>query len=364
MPIEHKIYNDINSIFGVGKTVLKGLNVLGVASELRAKWDRFDDPVAIMIDAAKFDRSVSNDALVYEHEIYQAHYPKSLRLRKLLAWQRDNVCVYSGPDGYLRYKSRHLRMSGDDNTGGGNTLIMCCMIHSLLERLAILDRVAVADNGDDAVLIMEKQTFNARFRRAFFHNHFEQFGFDVQIEGVVDQFERIKFCQMHPVFDGEVWVMMRDPVTALCKDLSCARYYSSKLELASWLLNVGMCGLAAAGRLPIFQAFYQHLIRLARYNLQGRNAIVMNLKEGGLTFWSKGMNRTTGKVSDAARVSAYFATGITPTMQVSIEAAWDEMPSYDISTVGFREVFEHIQLSQYNLYEDNLDRALFTVPIA
>ena len=57
-PIEHAIYRAIDKVFG-SPTVVKGMNATERGLLLARKWARFSDPVAIGIDAKRFDQHVS-----------------------------------------------------------------------------------------------------------------------------------------------------------------------------------------------------------------------------------------------------------------------------------------------------------------
>jgi hypothetical protein len=61
-PLEHRVYIAIGKLFG-GPTVMKGYNAVGTASCLRDMWLEFTNPVALSLDASRFDQHVSREAL-------------------------------------------------------------------------------------------------------------------------------------------------------------------------------------------------------------------------------------------------------------------------------------------------------------
>ena len=73
--VEHKIYHGIRKIFRDGPTVMKGFNVDQIGSIARGKWRSFNSPVALGLDATKFDMHVSPAALAWEHSIYTSLFP-------------------------------------------------------------------------------------------------------------------------------------------------------------------------------------------------------------------------------------------------------------------------------------------------
>jgi len=89
---EHHYFNAINKAFGkrTSATVIKGFNADISAQILHDKWSRFINPVAIGLDASKFDMHVSTAALKYEHSFYRLLFPGSRRLKQLLNWQLVN----------------------------------------------------------------------------------------------------------------------------------------------------------------------------------------------------------------------------------------------------------------------------------
>jgi hypothetical protein len=83
-PIEDRIFKSLGKLFG-HKTVMKGTNTEQTAEYLRQKWEMFKDPVAIGLDASRFDQHVSLDALIFEHSIYRYCYRHDKRSQRKLS---------------------------------------------------------------------------------------------------------------------------------------------------------------------------------------------------------------------------------------------------------------------------------------
>lgn len=115
---EKELARGFARVFGYS-VILKGLNADQVAASLRESWDQFKSPVAIGLDASRFDQHVSRDALAYEHSIYNGVF-KSPELAKYLRWQLTNTGYARAHDGAFSYKVEGCRMSGDINTGMGD----------------------------------------------------------------------------------------------------------------------------------------------------------------------------------------------------------------------------------------------------
>jgi len=129
--VEHDLYAAIRRVYGDGPTVMKGYNVEEIGAIVRGKWRSFTEPVAVGLDATKFDMHVSPAALAWEHGVYREMFGNCRTLRKLLKWQMNNRGAGYCGDGKLKYSVTGKRFSGDMNTGLGNCLLMCAMVYAL-----------------------------------------------------------------------------------------------------------------------------------------------------------------------------------------------------------------------------------------
>lgn len=309
---EHHFFKAINKAWGKNTraTVIKGFNAHDAADILRAKWDRFSDPVAVGLDATKFDMHVSVRALQYEHSFYRALFPGQQRLHRLLDWQLNNSGVSWCPDGRVKFSLRGTRASGDINTSLGNCILMCAMVYDWCKVAGV--EAELANNGDDCVVIMERRDLE-RFMTGLTEN-FRDKGFAMEVEAPVYHFEGIEFCQTHPVRTVNGWVMVRNHLAVLQKDLMCLVDTPNDKVYRRWLGAVGECGLASAHGVPVQQAWYE-MIR--------RNGTKPRSKETEYIFknTSQMVRRFSGEdvVTDDARVSYYLAYGVTPDMQKHLE---------------------------------------------
>ncbi len=329
-PIEERIFKALGKLFGHA-TVMKGMDTDRTAAVLREKWDMFDKPVAIGLDASRFDQHVSLEALRFEHSIYTACFGSSKhrkRLSNILKCQERNRCIGRTPDGVLNYEVEGTRMSGDMNTSLGNCVLMCMMIHSYSLHKQV--SVQLANNGDDCVVFLERRDL-ARFSEGLF-DWFLEMGFNMAIETPSEIFEHIEFCQCRPVFDGVRYTMCRNPLTAIAKDSVYLKHVDQFITYPAWLDAVGTGGLALAGGLPVFDSFY----RLYR-------------RSGSETWWSqwRGRNKRLGFTDDVLpwfmrqvglmgkrtsspptpefRLSFWLAWGFTPDEQVALENHYDNL---------------------------------------
>jgi hypothetical protein len=323
-PIEHHLYTMVDRIFG-DKTILKGLNAQQMGSVFKEKWNHYRNPVAIGLDASRFDQHVSVQALEWEHSIYQGIY-KSPELQRLLSWQLKNIVVGYCKDGKIKYQTNGCRMSGDMNTSLGNCLIMCALVHAYLKHRCI--NASLANNGDDCVVIMESKDVT-KFSRGLVE-WFLEMGFNMKVEMPVYDIEKIEFCQTHPVFDGHGYVMVRNFPKSISKDCLSLKQLDSPLVCRSWLNAVGQGGLSLTGGIPVYQDFYSTLIQISetvdgsrsRQSSKRRHNVPDADLCGGLEWLSHGMQKKYQSISPEVRHSFYLAFGTTPDEQILMENSY------------------------------------------
>lgn len=335
--IEEPVFKALGKLFG-HKTVMKGLDMECTAKKLKEKWDMFNDPVAIGLDASRFDQHVSKTALKFEHSIYPLCFPTKVwknKLNNLLQCQLVNHCVGYAPDGMLNYTVEGTRMSGDMNTSLGNCVLMCMMIKAYSIHKNI--NLQLANNGDDCVVFLEKRDLD-KFSQGVYE-WFLEMGFNMQIEEPYYEFGHIEFCQCKPVYDGTVWIMCRNPTIALAKDSVYLCNESSPDRISSWAHAIGIGGTRLAGKIPIFQSFYDLFRRTGKqWYRRSRDKKMVCVDTGEHTPWfMREQNvvgkREAGEITPEARASFYDSWGITPDEQISYEELYDTM-SLDFSLGG------------------------------
>lgn len=316
-PIEHRVYAAIDAVNGF-TTVAKGMNAQTLAKAMRSHWEAFNDPVAIGLDASRFDQHVSQEALEWEHSVYKRAFSRSEGyglLLWLLGCQLEN-CGVARLDGHkVKYKTKGCRMSGDMNTALGNCLIMCALVHAYAASRGVTIRYL--NNGDDVIAFMERRDLEA-FSGGL-KSWFLKRGFTMAVEPPSTVFERCEFCQTRPVYDGTEWVMVRNPARALLKDgfWKCPDVGKSCEKLANrWAGQVGRAGLSLAGGIPVYDALYRSMANMSadRKRVQGYGDFTT-----GLEYMSVGMDRQGKQVTAYARYSYWLAFGVTPDEQVAQE---------------------------------------------
>ncbi len=323
-PLEGRVYGAIAKAWRSRRTVMKGMNAHGVAASMREMWEEFRDPVAVEVDAERFDQHVSVDALKWEHAVYEScflSHSDRKQLRELLRWQLHNKGTGYCREGKVRYNVHGCRMSGDMNTGLGNCLLTSAMFWEYCRVRNV--NAKLVNNGDDCVLIMERRDL-PRFS-AGFQEWFREMGFTMVVEPPKTVFEQIEFCQARPVFDGERWVMVRN-TKSFYKDSLSLFPLDNPGATRKWMDAVGQGGSALANGIPIWEEFYRWYMRSAdslpklRGNRRHQYGILQHTAlDTGMMILARGMDRKPG-VTEEARFSFYLAYGITPDYQLAIEA--------------------------------------------
>lgn len=311
--IEHDIYHAIAKVYGDGPTVMKGYNVSEIGEIIRGKWNSFEAPVGIGLDATKFDMHVSPAALAWEHGVYKALFPGDRKLRKLLKWQMENKGAAYCADGSLKYEVTGKRFSGDMNTGLGNCLLMCAMVYAYARHRGV--DIKLVNNGDDCVVFMEERD-RLRFVGGL-DSWFLEMGFRMVAEVPVHEMHQIEFCQMHPIEMGDECRMVRNIDTTLRKDTMTVHNLTNSKHREKWCTAVGTGGLWLTGGVPILQDFYTAYQRIGC--MRHSNMLDDPTFATGMRLMSRGMKEHYREPDPWTRVQVYEAWGVTPDEQVAVE---------------------------------------------
>lgn len=236
-PIEEFVYQ-LKDTTGT-RVFAKGRNLSERANDLREKWDSFIDPIALCLDHSKFDCHVSLELLKQEHKFYESFFPGDRKLHQLLRAQLVNK---GSTRNGTTFKTTGTRMSGDQNTGLGNSILNYGM---LLEYVGS-SRAAFYIDGDDSVVLVERSDSHKLDL-----NCFKQFGMSTKLD-IAEEFERVEFCQCRPVFDGVSWHLVRNPWRVLAR-LPWVVKRNHLPIIPRYVKSVGMCELAMNTGIPVIQ---------------------------------------------------------------------------------------------------------------
>jgi len=326
--LEHKIFDAIDKIFDplvTHRTVAKGMNMIERGNVIANMWNSFADPIAVGLDASRFDQHINVLLLQHEHSIYHMWSTGTgeglPNLRTLLASQLRNKGTYHGVDGRLRYSVSGCRMSGDMNTSLGNVIIMCSLMHAYFNHVGLSNQIKLLNDGDDCVIILDRR--NLETFQAGLQDWFLEMGITMEYDGIYGTLEEIEFCQCRPVRYGEDgYRLVPRPTKRLYSDLITTKNMSSKKVYGKQIGAIAGCGMAASGGLPIFQSFYKWL---------GRGSTPWIPEQGNCYYKYRqelidGLELKQREPTIQERISFYFAFDISPLEQQLIEKYYDELP--------------------------------------
>jgi len=309
--IEHTLYKAIARVFRQKMVVSKGYNVEELGDMVGEMWGDVVDPCFIGFDASRFDFHVGVDVLRWEHSVYLALYNNDPILAELLRWQLRVDGRGYADNGAIKYSAEGRRMSGDMNTGLGNVLIACAIVHKALGRSR---QYRFINNGDDCGVIVPRRW--AKMVAEVIPLEFEAHGFRVIVEEPVYQLERLVFCQMQPVeYDVGKWRMVRHFQSAREKDSISLMPFNSIDGVRKWMHVVGEGGLSMCAGLPVFQEMYLAYIRMGLPS----NMASATYMECGAMFLAKRMEAKAAPITATARASFYTAFDVTPEEQLILE---------------------------------------------
>lgn len=318
-PLEKRIYSGIARVFR-GKTVSKGDNAVFMAEAMYKKFYKLRHPVAISLDASRFDQHVSPEALRWSHTVYVSLSSTDQReFRRLLAQTLRNKCTFSAADGFIKWVSVGGRMSGDMDTSLGNCLIMCALVWTYMTERQIPP--SLYNNGDDCVCFMERE--HADQFVTGLPEWFLEMGFNMKISDPVSTFEHIEFCQTHPLDLGSERLCVRNFPMCIDKDMISVLAINNEDDLDNYYASIGKGGLALTGGVPILSNFYSALIRFSNGAEGWGDHPALR---SGMVYMSQGMDRVHSEPTPQARVSFYEAFGVTPDEQVYWEDYYDNLP--------------------------------------
>lgn len=294
-PLERQAYDLVGDI-GL-PVIAKGKNNIERARLIVEAASMFSNPIFVLLDHSKFDSHVNTEHLKSLHEIYLGHY-KSNFLRYLLSKQLRNK---GWTKGGLRYKVEATRMSGDYDTGLGNSLLNYVVLRSWVscKHYILLD-------GDDSVLIVEEEELTS-----LDFNHFSKMGFKTEHSVVKDLWE-VEFCRAK-LLPTEPPRFARDWRRALSNMTVTTKRYEDK-TLPRLLAGIGLGELAVSNGVPVIGPIARKLSELSDRPILDED---IRFKYGNAT--------TSLSIDDEVRVAYAIAWGCSPAMQLELEKNTPDM---------------------------------------
>lgn len=298
---------------------VKGMNSWERGARLWSM-DKWSDTVFIGLDHSKFDAHVTIPWLRATHAFYK-WMNEDPDLPGILKYQLVNRCRSMHN---IRYVSAGKRMSGDYDTGLGNSLINFAILSYICAPLGKLgtDYDIILD-GDDSVISCSASRLDllgdipARCR---------ELAMETKVEEVVMSVFEVQFCQCRLVLVGEgVPRLVRTPYRAISRAVATVKNLQP-WEVPMLLTSKGDCELACNNGVPVLQSFALYLKRM------GRGAKGLYTKETSYRLHAEGADVAppiAAEITETARASFWTAFGVDPSLQVLAEKYFDEADDSD-----------------------------------
>jgi len=214
---------------------------------------------------------------------------------------------------------------------------MCSLVREYLRSIGVVGEFA--NNGDDCLIFLEKSDL---YKIKGLSEWFLRYGFEMEVEEPVFEFEECVFCQTQPVLVDaaeDKWVMVRQPTVAMAKD-ALSLSVSTELGFRQWCYQVGVGGNALYGDMPIFCELYKAYQREGVASNVAHSAIISDSGFMRMAKIPRIRGEYAGSISDDTRVSFFKAFGYPPSMQIAMEREIRML-----SFKGVRDLSENISLS-------------------
>lgn len=332
--IEKSIFKIINKYFAARHpaahriTVMKGYNADKTGTIIHEKWNRFVRPVWLALDATRFSGHMSTPLWEQVFRLYDRMLALTSSERKLFNRLKRMVISCEGRfyayDGKGKYRPEGKLTDGLADTGLVAVIVVCGMFYELLTKLQV--DFEVVDMGDDCGVIIEEEMVKRVV--AAIPPWFAKFGFVYKLEDIIYEFNKIKFCQCHPIFNDnrQTYTMVRNPFTVLCKDTLVMHANETPEYSMGVLKSIAVGGLASSSDLPIVGPFYKRL-----YNDTFKYKVVRDKSSYIRDMLYKDI-KSHGPITENLRLQYFIAFGVSVGEQIEIEEHVRTFPClYDFS---------------------------------
>lgn len=352
-PIEHAFYHG-RWLWNKHQkhTCAKSMNPIQRMRCLEGMVRELSNPVVIGLDGSAFDAHVTKGALKAEWKFYSmaarhaGFEPTTLKkIEDMGRAQLKNKVFVRTDDGTVKATVEGNRMSGDLNTGLGNSLLQSGYIACMMKEFAVPERhYRFLVDGDDSVVMVSGE-YASRFTTESVTKMFAKFSQEVKVEYIrpitLDTMEAVCFCQCSPVrVDGE-WRLLRSPYKVYNGYKMVNIWYRSKEEAARFFASVAQPELIMASGVPVHQEFFNLMHRLSG---DAKPADHVSRRFWIRTCKSLGEHlRYSSEISNATRLSYQRAFGIGIAEQLLIESALAGWTSADLPSAPESEVTQSVR---------------------
>lgn len=309
-PLEHRIYRAFKQYIG-SPVIMKGLDQEARAEVAVAHWMAFGDPVAIGLDASKFDQHTSKKALQFEHGFYLRPHANDPDLARMCDWQLRNRCYATCEDGRVAWVTEGGRMSGDVNTALGNCILSATMLIAYCQERGIEARYMV--DGDDCLVFMERsdvRTFMSGLTRWY-----KARGYLMKVEGPYEELHELEFCQSKLMHVSGKPLFVRNPFKAINQDHTWI--VKGGMTHAEVLTATGLGGMSLYGDIPVLGAYYRMLAGDRQLSSQVLKRL--DLRSSWLRLAKIGEGKLYSRPTTESRIEFFRTFGVHAVDQVILE---------------------------------------------
>lgn len=309
-PLEHSIYRAFKKMQG-SPVIMKGLDQEARAAVAQSHWAAFQEPVAVGLDASKFDQHTSRKALQFEHGFYLGPYRNEPALARMCHWQLQNHCYATTDDGKVAWKTDGGRMSGDVNTALGNCILSATMLLAYAKVKKVPVRVMV--DGDDCVVFMERRDLES-FMDGLAAWYLDR-GYRMKVEGPYRELHHVEFCQSRWMMLNGTALFVRNPFKALNQDHTWV--LRGGITHKEVLIATGLGGLSIYGDVPVLGAYYRMLA--GDRQLSSRVIKRLDTRSSWLRWSKTEGGKSYSEPTHTARVEFYRTFGLHACDQQDLE---------------------------------------------
>jgi len=269
--MEHKAYQCKPSWNQNLRWCAKGRNAVERGVDLTAM-QLWTNTCFIEIDHSKFDSHVTTQHLRLSHAEYMAAYPRSKELKGLCRSQLHNT-VFTGGH-CLKVAGR--RMSGDLDTGYGNSTINRKVLYYVFQELIDLRVCVLYLDGDDSVVAIHP---DYRQRAAeLLEQRLPATGFK-SVYAFKDRLQDVEFCQAKVIITNGMPLLCRNPWRALSR-----LQYSTGRPVNEWMdywSTIGMGESHASSGVPVIYPLARLLAgvgKVRKERLEYRHKVNLSIK--------------------------------------------------------------------------------------
>jgi len=318
-PAEHVLYKALDRLCG-GTSVVKGLNAEETAASIEAAMLSVSDSVVIPVDMSHADASIGDECMAMLFTVLRRMFvgdPELDRLEEFCAGvmrggERVRLIRARTIEGNIAVEGKLGLASGAMYTSMVMVLTILTIVQTFYEQQGIRRECRVVNNGDDFLLIVPKRHSSRVVDN--FPKYCLDWGFKAIMEKAVSVIEEVSFCQCQPVYDGERYIMVRDPRIAISKDIMTTQDVTNSAKFDYFRKAKADCGSSLTNGIPIYEDFYAFL---------GRGTEMTKKRKDwsptcGMEYMARGLARKSG-ITQMARYSFWLAFDILPDVQVAIE---------------------------------------------